>query len=181
MARPSRKTVSSGLEGWDGDMDDNFAALFDTPLPPAQYANQAAFPSASLYEGCIVRSLADDMLFVERGGSWVPLSPTTAYSTSEKDSGMRWTDGSTIYQKTISLGSLPNASSSTDAHSISNLDQIIKIEGMADDGTDQIPLPYYHATDGVEVSVDNTNITLVTEDDKSSFTGYITIFYLKSS
>ena len=181
MARPTRKTVTSGLEGWDADMDDNFAAIMDTPFPPAEYANQAAFPSASLYEGCIARSLADDMLFVERGGEWVPLAPTTKYSTSEKDSGQVWTDGSTIYQKTIELGALPNATSTTDAHSISNLDRIIKIEGMADDGTDQIPLPYYHATDGVEVSVDDTNITLVTEDDKSGFTGHITIYYLKSS
>ena len=181
MARPERKAIDSGLEGWDAEMDDNFGVTLDTPFPPAEYANQAAFPSAALYEGCIVRSLADDMLFVERGGSWVPLAPTTAYSTSEKDSGLRWIDDSTIYQKTISLGALPNASSSTDAHGITNLDQIIKIEGMADDGTDQIPLPYYHATDGVDVSVDDTNITIVTEDNKAGFTGYLTIFYLKSS
>lgn len=181
MSRPTRKEVTSGLEGWDADMDDNFEALFDTPLPPVEYATTASLPSAGLYEGCIARVLDDDMLYVERGGSWIPVAPTTSYSTSEADSGLRWTDGSVIYWKTIELGALPNASSSTDAHSISDLDRIIKVEGMADDGTDQIPLPYYHATDGVEVSVDNTNITLVTEDDKSDFTGHLTIYYLKSS
>lgn len=181
MARPTRKDVDSGLEGWDADMDDNFKAILDTPFPPAEYANAAAFPNAALYEGCIARALDDDMLYVERGGSWIPLAQTTNYSTSEQDSGLRWTDGSIIYQKTVSLGALPNATSTTDAHGISNLDQIIKIEGMADDGTDQIPLPYYHATDGVDVAVDDTNINLVTEDNKSGFTGYLTIFYLKSS
>lgn len=179
--RPVRKTVTSGLENWDGDMDDNYRALMDTPIPLPEYANAAVLPSASLYEGCVAWIEDEDWPRISRGGSWVPLAPVTEYSTSEQESGLIWTDAATIYKKTINLGALPDTTSKNVAHSISDLDRVIKIEGMADDGTDQIPLPYYHATDGVEVTVNNTNVVLTTEDAKDTFTGYLTIFYLKTS
>jgi hypothetical protein len=186
MSRPSRKTVSSGLESWDGDMDDNFGATFDTPFPPAEYANASAFPSAGFYEGCIVRALDEDILYVERGGEWIPLAPMTKYSTSERNSGLKWTDGSTIYRKTINLGAMPNAAIKNVTHSIVSLDRIIKIEGMVDNGTNQYPLPAVVVnsgtfSEGIEVFVTDTLVKLETTIDWSSYTGYLTIYYLKSS
>ena len=42
------------------------------------------------------------------------------YSTSEVDTGYTWTDGSPIYKKTINIGALPNATTKSVAHNISN-------------------------------------------------------------
>jgi hypothetical protein len=183
MARPARKTVDSGLEGWDAEMDDNFGAILDTPFPPAEYANVAALPSASLYEGCVAWVVADDMLYVERGGSWVPLSEVVSFSTSEQDSGRRWIDGSTIYVKTFNFGALPNSTTKAVAHSITNLDLVIELKGMADDGTDQYPIPIDQkvAANHVVLWADDTNINMDTNFNWSTFDGYVTMYYLKSS
>jgi hypothetical protein len=178
MARPSKKTVAQGLESWDGDVNDNFSAILTTPFPPGEYANIGVLPAAALYNGCIAWVSGSNLPFISRNGAWIPLAPITKYSTSEQDSGLRWTDGSVIYQKTVSLGALPDTTTKNVAHSISGLGTVIKIEGMVDNGTDQYPLPAV-ATNGVEIKVDDTNIVIVTTSDWSGFTGYLTVFYLK--
>jgi hypothetical protein len=179
MSRPTKKDVDSGLEGWDADMDDNFDVILSTPFPPAEYATVAALPSAALYEGCVAYVANHDRLFISHGGSWQPV-PESHYETSEKDSGWRWIDDSIIYMKTISLGALPNSSTKNVAHGAS-IDQLIKIEGAAEGASNQIPLPYYHATNGVDIKVNNTNVVIVTTDNKSTYTGYVTLFYLQPS
>lgn len=183
MARPTRKTVDSGLEGWDAEMDDNFEVILDTPFPPAEYANAAALPSAALYEGCIARVLDEDILYVERGGSWEPLSEVTSFSASEQDSGRRWIDGSTIYFKYVDCGTLPNATTKSVAHGITNLDLVIEAKGMADDGTDQTPIPVDDAiaANHLTLVVDATNVNLDSNKNYSSYTGFVILYYLKSS
>jgi hypothetical protein len=181
MARPTRKDIDSGLEDWDAEMDDNFAALFDTPLPPALYATTGVLPAAALYDGCIAWVSANNMLYISRNGSWKPLCEIVVFSTSEADSGLRWTGGQTIYKKTISLGSMPNSTTKNVAHSISGLAMVIKIEGMIDNGTLQYPLPAVTVnsgtfSEGVEVAISDTNIILDTTQDWSAYTGYLTIY-----
>lgn len=52
-------------------------------------------------------------------------------STSEVDTGMKWIDGRTIYQKTFSMGGLKAAGKTVVPHGINNLDMVINIRGIA--------------------------------------------------
>ena len=107
--------------------------------------------------------------------AWHPLQRT--WSTTEYWTG-EYFGGSKLYAKTIDVGALPNATSSTDAHGISPV-TIVRIIGTADNGTNQIPLPHF-ATAGVEIYVDDTNINLVTTTDLSGYSGYVTLEYTKA-
>lgn len=121
------------------------------------------------------------------GNNIYPISVTAYgnYSTSEIDTGFAWIDGNTIYKKTINFGALPNSADKTVAHGITNLGQIVKLEGMAYRSSNStfIPLPY--ASDSVstvDVSVVGSNIRIHTFTDRTAFAdSYITLYYTKAS
>ena len=105
------------------------------------------------------------------------------YSTSEVDTGSKWIDGTQIYKKTVNIGSLPNNTTKTVAHMVSNFGALIKLEGAFTNGTNSAPLPYPATTASkiVQVYTDATNITIGTGEDRSSYSGYVTLYYTKSS
>lgn len=117
-------------------------------------------------------------------GTWTDLSGS--YSTSEQATPFTWIDGSTIYKKTVDVGTLPNNSAKSVAHGVTGLNNVVKIEGTikASWGT-QYCLPTVYDSDGTVyntyVGVDATNITIGTKGDNTSKTGYVTIYYTKSS
>ena len=99
-----------------------------------------------------------------------------------------WVDGSTIYQKTVSCGALPNQETKTIAHNISNLDRVISIIACSKNPTSkgQIPLPYVQnrTDDNImdSVFVNASYIVLVSGTDRSTVTEtYVTIQYTKTS
>jgi hypothetical protein len=58
MARPTKNDIDSGIQSWDGKIDDNDEALFNAPLPIHEHTGdesdlQATFPAAS-YDRCTV-------------------------------------------------------------------------------------------------------------------------------
>ena len=106
------------------------------------------------------------------------------YSTDEQVVGT-WIDGKPIYQKTISCGALPNATTKTVAHNITNLKRVIHLDGYgyrASDGNSQ-SLPYPSiANYFVSVNVVGGNIELYAQGDRSSFEeSYITLQYTKTT
>lgn len=104
------------------------------------------------------------------------------YSTDEQDTGLKWVDGKTIYQKTVNFGTLTN--NKTVAHGISNLDNVINFFGIAKnpDTGDVIQLVYNESTDKVETVVGSTNIITYVAGNFSAFTYcYVTIQYTKSA
>lgn len=108
----------------------------------------------------------------------------TTHTNTEEMWGV-WLDGKTIYKKTVSLGTLPNATTNSIAHNISDIDQIVKIEGIARNSSGRaIPLPHvstYRADySSVALSADKTNITVWPETDRSDYTGEATIYYTKT-
>lgn len=52
------------------------------------------------------------------------------YSTNEVDTGKTWIDGKPIYRKVVDCGLLPNNTFKDVSHNISNLDEIININGI---------------------------------------------------
>lgn len=110
-----------------------------------------------------------------------------SYSTDEQFTGKYWIDGRPVYQKTINFGALPNATTKSVAHGISNLDYVIDIYGVAQNpnisthSTLPLPLPspsgnlvtFWTTDTYVEVSAPN--------GDRSAYTiCYITMVYVKS-
>lgn len=109
-----------------------------------------------------------------------------AYSTNETLTNKVWIDGKPIYRKVIDCGSLPNATTKTVNHSITNMDSICLINGSSKDTSGyKITLPFLdinNPTYGVMIYVDNTKINLVCGDNKSSYTkSYVILEYTKTT
>ena len=118
-------------------------------------------------------------------GSWTRIDLIgSTYSTTEARDGT-FIDGSPIYKKTINFGSLPNATTKDVAHNISNIDKIIKIEGIASSTGDgrsiMLPLVYDSGNTNynAELSVTPTDIRVKTTADRSGYTAYVTLWYTK--
>ena len=105
------------------------------------------------------------------------------YSTTEINTGATWVNGATIYKKTISIGALPNNTTKTVAHNITGLSLLIRLEGNFTNGTNSAPIPYSAPTTSknVQAYIDATNITIGTGEDRSAYSGYVTLYYTKSS
>lgn len=105
------------------------------------------------------------------------------YSTSEVDTGSKWINGDNIYKKTVNVGNLPNNTTKTVVHNITNFSTLIKLEGAFTNGTNSASIPYSAPTaaKSVQAYVDTTNITIGTGEDRSTYTGYVTLYYTKSS
>lgn len=107
-------------------------------------------------------------------------------STSEVDTGMKWIDGRTIYQKTFSMGGLKAAGKTVVPHGINNLDMVINIRGIAKEYSIGATINLPHAADQqaymVTVYADNSNINIQTYADQSGYkTSFVTIQYVKRS
>jgi len=83
MARPARIPINSGTNGWDGEMDDNFVAILDTPFPIHESvtlteANVTATFAPAAYDRCLVwvnHTVNGYMLYVSDGTQWLPFDP----------------------------------------------------------------------------------------------------------
>ena len=110
------------------------------------------------------------------------------YSSSETFTGY-WTDGKPVYRKVIDFGALPSATSKDVAHGISNLKEIVKIDGITTYTINNVkgwrPLPLLYAgtlsTYNTEISVDETNITIKSDMDRSSYTAKVYLEYTKTT
>lgn len=110
------------------------------------------------------------------------------YSTTEHVIG-KWIDGSTLYEKTVDFGALPNATTKSVAHGISNINKIVSISAVAtrsSDGTAiAIPNAYpstNYITEGAYIDIQNTNIRITTGANKTAFDNtYVTLRYTKTA
>nr|DAM65829.1 MAG TPA: hypothetical protein [Caudoviricetes sp.] len=133
--------------------------------------------------GTIVsKHIKDDIILPQN------LSPSARgdRSTSEVDTGMKWIDGRTIYQKTFEMGGLKVAGKTTKPHGIKKLDMVINIRGIAKEDSIGATINLPHAADqqayAVTVYADNNNINIQTYADQSGYkTSFVTIQYVKKS
>lgn len=104
------------------------------------------------------------------------------YSTSEVSTGFTWTNGKTIYKKSVDLGTYPNNTSKNVAHGITNLDKVIKIEGSSSgSGFSYDTLGQYYDTSRARVYISGSNIVVQSNFNATALSGVATIFYTKSS
>ena len=78
MARPSKNDIDSGIQNWDGKIDDNDEALMNAPIPIHEHTGDetdlASTFAAGSYDRCAV--WVDDTthgwsLYVSNGSAWV--------------------------------------------------------------------------------------------------------------
>ncbi|MDR3142101.1 MAG: hypothetical protein LBU37_10300 [Tannerellaceae bacterium] len=103
-----------------------------------------------------------------------------SWSFDEAYTGATFVDGKKIYVRTVSYGTLPNAAFNPVAHGIENIDMIVNISGMANDGVSSINIPNVSVTPANAIScyADATNINITTGINRTSFTiTYIKLFY----
>lgn len=90
----------------------------------------------------------------------------------------RTIDGKKEYGKRIDLGNLPNASTKNVAHGLTNI-TFTGIDGMAGG----YPLPFVNPSDSnssIALYISGSNIVIITKYDRSSMTGYATVYYTKN-
>lgn len=134
------------------------------------------------------RENTDTLHFVSTGDYWSLCGMSRGedlYSTDEIVVG-QWIDGKTLYRKTINVGTLPNNTTSTDAHGISGGSfsggSIKRIYGFATNGTQTFPIPNADATttvNNISVKADGTNITVGTGVDFTAYSAHITVEFTK--
>jgi hypothetical protein len=127
----------------------------------------------------------DNVIRMENGkvlGAAIP--KTIDYSFEEHIIGT-WVDGSTLYEKTIDCGALPNSTQKLIDPDISNLNKIIELKGFAIGSSynDVYPLPFAGpaTTDNVATYFDGTNIKIRTATNFSTYNGYVTLRYTKTN
>lgn len=112
------------------------------------------------------------------------LTPGHTYSTDEQVVGT-WIDGKVLYEKTILINSMPNATTSNYAHNISNIDSIVEAKSLMVFPSGNvliIPTGYpLNNENSVYVSVQKTQLTIATGVDRSNCSGIITMRYTKTS
>ena len=108
---------------------------------------------------------------------------SNSYSTAEVKTGGKWIDGKPIYRKVVDFGALPNATIKSVAHNITDLDLVTKCYGGARNGIYRILLPNAGnvSSSTIEVYVDETDIVIHANGDRSGYNGYVTIEYTKTT
>ena len=89
-----------------------------------------------------------------------------------------------VYEKVVDFGALPNNTSKSVAHNISNIDKIISINGSASTGSYWKPIPFGPGSVSwmIETSVNTTNVIIETNQNWSEYNKtYVTLRYTKTT
>lgn len=107
------------------------------------------------------------------------------YSTTEALTGGTWIDGKVIYRKVINYGAMPNNSSKTVAHGISNLQRMIDISAIMGTSSAWRLLPYSppdSLANSVQISSDGGNVWTQTGSSAwTTYSAYIILEYTKTT
>lgn len=114
------------------------------------------------------------------------INENLSYSTTEHKTGKKWIDGKDIYQKVVDFGALPNNTSKSVAHNITNLNEITKIEGIAKGafvGGSTVYIQLGHASNSSteDLAIVGSDVNVTTTSDRTNFTAFITIEYTKTN
>lgn len=133
--------------------------------------------TATTYEPYIEKSINVDE------EEWYNSNNIEKYSTNEIKIGT-WIDGKPIYRKVINIGALPNATTKTITHNISNLSMFIRVSGIAYSPAGYTLLPYVQpALPNLNVGIfaNSTQVVVITTTDKSTNSGYAILEYTKTT
>lgn len=105
------------------------------------------------------------------------------FSLVEQDTGLKWIDGKSIFQKTVDLGVFPNAVLKQVAHGIVTIETMVNMITMSTTvGAFDTPIPFVQtgAIDGIGISRNGANIEIQPGTvDRTALSGFTTLFYTK--
>lgn len=144
--------------------------------PTAAKWNQLGENDAGFKDGTNI----DDLAILERHIDF----STIERETTEKVIG-QWIDGRPIYQKVISMGAGPNATSKSVAHGITNLDFMINAYGatyVTGGSVRYLPITISSANLGIigRIAVSGANLIWETTYNATGETGYLVCEYVKT-
>ena len=110
----------------------------------------------------------------------------TDYSTNEINTGAKWINGYNIYKKTVPIVSFPNNAETSLGDLLPADIHIVKIEGTATAGTGVLQINGYRPqstvnTVGVRADQSTGEVLVASGADMTSYSGYVTFYYTKSS
>ena len=119
---------------------------------------------------------------VEEGNTTITLNRYSNYSEKEIDTHTTWIDGKTIYKKTVRTG-LISSGTKQKAHGIENLVTVVKMEGIAVNGSPEfVVLPRGHKdneNDGISLQLRGDYIKIVAGAFNEFVDSYVTVYYTK--
>lgn len=119
---------------------------------------------------------------VEEGNTTITLNRYSNYSEEEIDTHTTWIDGKTIYKKTVRTG-LISSGTKQKAHGIKNLVTVVKMEGIAVNGSPEfVVLPRSHKdneNDGISLQLFGDYIKIVAGAFNEFVDSYVTVYYTK--
>lgn len=119
---------------------------------------------------------------VEEGNTTITLNRYSNYSEKEIDTHTTWIDGKTIYKKTVRTG-LISSGTKQKAHGIENLVTVVKMEGIAVNGSPEfVVLPRGHKdneNDGISLQLIGDYIKIVAGAFNEFVDSYVTVYYTK--
>lgn len=121
---------------------------------------------------------------VAGSGIYVPSGDKAVHYSENEEVIGTWIDGSTLYRKTVNVGSLPNSTHKEIAHGITNLGIVLRMFGYAKSTTTSLILPYItveHGSYQIALEITDTNVVIWTDYDRSAFSGYVVVEYTKTS
>ena len=98
------------------------------------------------------------------------------YSTTEEQVIGTWINGKPIYRKVVNMGNLLNNGGKSVKHGLSNF-VITTMNGSATNGSTYIGISGFND----EIYIDNTNIIWTTRVNRSSYTAYVVLEYIKTT
>lgn len=107
-------------------------------------------------------------------------------TTNSENETNQFIDGKRVYRKRIPTGTLPNNTFKNISTGLTNVD-IIKIEGLVKNSSGSIfPLPFVTTsgiTNNIQVNMtsNGSNIQISAGIDRSSYSGYVDIYYIKTA
>ena len=92
-----------------------------------------------------------------------------------------YVNGKRVYVKRIDFGTLPNTTTKSVAHGLTNFTPV-RINGIANTWSYYINLPHVSitTTGNIQIGVSATEIEITTGQDRSGFTGIVDIYYTKN-
>lgn len=113
------------------------------------------------------------------------INGSTTYSTSEIKCGT-WIDGKPIYRKVINFGELPNTSSKSVNHNISNLGGVRNLYGICYRSLDGLffPLPSASTTlaNNIQLTINGISVNITTGIDRTNIQAcYVIVEYTKTT
>lgn len=189
MATPTLRISRAQLTkflGNDHDAIRQFETLFSevaNPSTPAAATEPEIPIETAAYEALArIERLERAFQMLELAPAQILPSILDDHSTSETATAKVWIDKKTIYRKVVNFGSLPNSTTKTVAHGIASLGRIVHIYGITYDGTTYVTIPAPSCIESwaIELSANDSSVSVTTRQDRSLFSGYIVIEYTKS-